>query len=79
MTFYTASHRPAQDRFGNVARPRSPARQIWAAGQTVNVGFLKGLTVTGRNSHGEYTLISAKGVRYEFQPHAGIRRVNAQG
>lgn len=56
-------------------------KQEWEIGQKVNVGFLKGLTVTkkvatpGDYMPDAYELVSDKGVRYEFVPHNGIHRL----
>lgn len=45
--------------------------QDWSIGNEVKVGFLT-LTVVAYN--GVYELVSAKGVRYEFEPHVGLTR-----
>lgn len=56
---------------------RQKAKQAWEVGAVVNVGFLKGLTVTAENNaDGSYSLRSAKGAEYRFTPHLGIERVN---
>ena len=60
------------DRLGRAIRQR--ATQAWVVGQTVNVGFLKGLTIT-EDCNGFYRLQAQNGNRYEFEPHFGIRRV----
>lgn len=46
------------------------AKQEWAIGAEVRVGFLS-LTVTGRTAEG-WELKSAKGKRYAFRPHLGL-------
>lgn len=47
------------------------AKQVWEVGATVKVGFLT-LSIIGK-SGAEWLLQSAKGVRYAFQPHVGLR------
>lgn len=68
---YNSGYNGRFDRYG---RPvRASAKQEWAIGNVVNVGFLKGLTITSFNpGSSEYTLVSAKGKKYGFQPHLGI-------
>ena len=61
------------DRMGR--KVRDSAQQSWELGQVVNVGFLKGLTVTEKHGN-ESILRSAKGVFYSFVPHEGIARLN---
>lgn len=58
-------------------------RQEWEVGIKVDVGFIKGLTVTGYvETPGDgrpniWTLVNEKtGAMYEFQPHCGLVRVN---
>lgn len=51
------------------------AKQAWAIGMRVSVGFLKDLLVTNKID-GVWKLVNEKtGARYEFQPHIGISRV----
>lgn len=51
------------------------AKQPWAIGMRVNVGFLKGLLITNKVD-GIWKLVNeTTGARYEFQPHLGISRV----
>lgn len=55
---------------------RRPARQEWSVGQTVSVGFLRDLTIIGREKYGDaWRLRAANGAIYSFQPHVGIERV----
>ncbi len=51
---------------------REGAKQTWAIGAIVNVGFMKGLEVTEIHDCGDYILKSTKGRFYAFQPHLGI-------
>ena len=57
------------------------AKQEWAIGATVKVGFLT-LRVVGKiATPGDYRpdmwqLESDRGVRYEFTPHFGLERVS---
>lgn len=57
------------------------AKQTWAVGQIVNVGFVKHLTVMARiPTPGDYRpdiwrLISANGTVYEFTPHFGLQKI----
>ena len=56
-------------------------RQKWEIGQSVNVGFLKGLKVIQAVTVIDglpdiYTLEAASGARYEFIPHNGLHRIN---
>jgi len=57
------------------------SKQNWKIGATVNVGFLKGLTVKDivLTPHDwqpdEYILESDKGIRYSFVPHIGLCRI----
>jgi hypothetical protein len=58
------------------AFPREAAKQQWEVGQVVNVGFVKGLVVQGRNADGSYALWQPSSFRrYEFTPHLGLYRV----
>ena len=61
---------------GNYRRKRT---QDWTVGNRVKVGFLT-LTVTGTKpgdyQNTAYTLVSDKGVRYEFEPHYGLVRIS---
>lgn len=51
------------------------ATQRWDIGQIVNVGFVKGLVVQGRNGDGSYSLWSPSTFRrYAFTPHIGLYR-----
>ncbi len=60
--------------YNGYSTPR--AKQRWEVGQVVNVGFIKGLVVKGRNSDGSYALWQpSTNRRYEFTPHLGISRV----
>lgn len=59
--------------------PAKSKTNDWTLGGIVNVGFLKGLEVTGRQADGDWLLWNpATGVRYGFQPHMGIYRLDAQ-
>lgn len=49
---------------------RAPAKQAWSIGQTVNVGFVRGLTVTSQHDDGYVLTRGAK--RYFFAPHRGL-------
>ncbi|MCX7585060.1 hypothetical protein [Phenylobacterium sp. 58.2.17] len=52
------------------ATPR--AKQAWAPGDVVNVGFVKGLEVVERVG-GDYRLWNpANGKKYVFTPHMGL-------
>ena len=50
------------------------AYQNWAIGQTVNVGFIRGLLIIAKDPQG-WILQSAKGQRYLFVPHCGISKI----
>lgn len=58
------------------------SKQTWEIGQRVNVGFLKGLTVTekvptpGDYKPDTYILQADSGRLYEFTPHFGIARIS---
>lgn len=58
------------------------AKQLWAPGMVVSVGFMRDLTVIGRMATpgdglpDEWLLKSAKNVCYSFQPHLGISRLD---
>lgn len=52
----------------------------WDVGASVNIGFMKNLTVVAVRSEKDgmpdiYTLQNSKGVRYEFIPHYGIHKI----
>lgn len=52
----------------------------WEVGDTVNIGFMKGLTILekvptpGDYAADAYILISKTGVKYRFVPHQGLTR-----
>jgi hypothetical protein len=51
------------------------AKQEWAIGSIVNIGFVKGLTVLSK-TNGIFNLIQAStGRAYTFEPHMGLSRV----
>jgi hypothetical protein len=57
------------------------AKQTWAVGQIVNVGFVKNLTVMEHiPTPGDYRpdvwrLLSRTGTEYEFTPHFGLKKI----
>lgn len=52
------------------------AKQEWATGNIVNVGFVKGLTV-GEKVNGAWMLTQeSTGRRYSFEPHLGLSRLD---
>ena len=53
---------------------RSGRVQDWYVGAVVNVGFLKGLEVTGRDADGAWLLRSGKGAEYAFAQSIGLVR-----
>ena len=55
-------------------------KQDWSIGSLVNVGFMKNLEVIKIEAVKDglpdiYTLISSKGVMYEYIPHNGLFRI----
>lgn len=73
--FFNSGYNGKFNRNGSRVRDRK-ARQAWELGASVNVGFMKGLTVKEVRDNGEYLLQSAKGAFYVFEPHAGIYAVS---
>jgi len=71
---YNSGYNGKFDKRGNLIR--NGASQSWNIGDSVNVGFVKGLTVRSKDADGSYTLESAKGVFYSFEPHGGLFRLN---
>lgn len=57
-------------------------RQDWNIGETVNVGFLKGLMVVstfptpGDVNRASYKLVAKNGTHYVFTPNGGIGRAD---
>ena len=50
---------------------RKSAKQVWAVGEQVKVGFLS-LRIVGKTGYG-WKLVNKDGSRhYEFQPHLGL-------
>lgn len=50
---------------------RKPAKQVWAVGEQVKVGFLS-LRITGKTRCG-WALVNKDGSKhYEFEPHMGL-------
>ena len=65
------------DRYGRPVR-NIRRKQKWTIGQTVNIGFIKGLTIKGMekiNGEDAWILENAKGVRYGFIAHSGLFRI----
>lgn len=61
----------AYDRMGRKIRQR--AKQDWAIGETVKVGFMSGLVVMEKRANGDAILCSnTSGKFYTFTPHHGI-------
>ena len=62
---------------------RNRTNQTWEVGNTVNVGFLKGLLVVakvptpGDYAPDAYLLMSEKKALYSFVPHKGLVRIEA--
>lgn len=55
------------------------SKQKWSVGQTVNIGFMKGLTVKAALATGEYLVSNAASTKlYSFTPHDGIRAVSIE-
>jgi hypothetical protein len=57
---------------------RKSSSQSWEVGQKVNVGFNKGLKVTGHENTphgGHYSLEHPNGKKYEFHPHHGLKKL----
>lgn len=58
------------------------AKQVWAIGARVNVGFLRDLLIVAKiPTPGDYQpdqweLVADSGARYLFTPHLGIERIN---
>ena len=51
------------------------AKQEWAIGSVVNVGFVKGLRVVSK-VNGAFRLVQdATGRAYSFEPHIGLGRL----
>src|ERR1700742_2172017 len=70
---YNSGYNGKFNRYGDPIRDK--AKQEWAIGNVVNVGFLKGLKVMDKRSTGEFVLLSQTGKKYHFQPHFGIYAV----
>lgn len=53
--------------------------QVWARGETVQIGFVRGLVVEdirlGRRHEMIYFLRSPKGARYKFTPYEGLKKI----
>jgi len=47
------------------------AKQVWAVGETVNVGFLKGLLIVAKEGN-IFRLKASTGRSYTFEPHVGL-------
>ena len=58
-----------------VARSRRGSKQVWAVGSTVNVGFVRGLTITARTEDG-WLLRDASGRRYAHSHDFGLERLD---
>ncbi len=59
---------------------RRKAKQCWAVGSIVRVGFLDGLTVvekvpTPGDFKPDYYVLTRGTARYEFTPHNGLIRI----
>ena len=50
------------------------AKQVWAIGNTVSVGFVKNLLVVSKNGASYALLQPGTGRWYAFQPHMGLYR-----
>ncbi len=58
------------------------SKQNWEVGCSVKVGFMKLTVVNKAPTPGDYApdayiLMNAAGIRYEFVPHNGLRRLDA--
>ena len=68
-------------RTGKPVSNGASAKQVWAIGEMVNVGFLKNLMVVSKEpTPGDYMpdawhLVSRTGARYRFVPHNGLERM----
>ena len=58
MTAYTAAR-------------RKPAKQLWAVGETVKVGFMT-LRITAKTPNGWKLVNKDASKQYEFEPHLGL-------
>lgn len=70
---YRASRAACGGAYNGYRAPK--AKQDWAVGEIVNVGFVKGLMVDRKQADGSYLLHSRTGARYSFQPHMGLSRI----
>ena len=79
---YTSGYNGNRNRLG--ALLHEPAKQEWAVGAIVSVGFMKGLTVIGKVSrklaptridNDSWLVVSAKGVHYLAEPHRGASKL----
>ncbi len=50
---------------------RKPAKQVWAVGEQVKVGFLS-LRIVAKTGYGWELVNKDATKRYEFQPHLGL-------
>jgi hypothetical protein len=57
--------------YGMPYKTRAKAKQEWAIGATVNVGFVKCLLITEKTGFG-WNLVDKNGKRYSFEPHRGL-------
>lgn len=62
-----------QKQYGKDILPKEPK---WKVGDTVNVGWMRGLKVLGKKGNIWNLQKPTTGVRYDFVPHRGIYRVN---
>lgn len=65
--------KPNQISYHNGKLSKTGKTQDWSVGNQVKVGFLM-LTVIDYNGI-EYILESNKGVRYTFEPHIGLNKI----
>jgi len=72
MTFngYRASKAAGGGLYNGYQTPR--AKQEWAVGSVVNVGFLKGLQIVAKEGAEFKLRHTSTGRRYSFVPHMGL-------
>ena len=62
--------------YGMPYQSRQPAKQVWAVGEQVKVGFLS-LRIVAKTGYGWALVNKDASKKYEFAPHHGLSRVYA--
>lgn len=57
--------------YGMPYATRKPAKQVWAVGEQVKVGFLS-LRIVSKTARGWALINKDATKRYEFEPHVGL-------